>query len=92
MIGSIQHKGLRLYYTEGDGSRLPQEQLSKINMIFTALDAVSSEKDIRALGRGIHKLSGDMRDFWALKVTGNYRIVFRFEDDEVLDVDYLDYH
>jgi proteic killer suppression protein len=66
--------------------------LSKISRILTALDAVSSENDIMALGLGIHKLTGNMKDFWALKVSANYRITFRFEDGDIFDVDYVDYH
>ena len=92
MIQSIRHKGLRLYYEEGNGAKLPKEQLVKINRILTALDAVSSEDDIKALGSGIHQLKGNYLGFWALTVTANYRIIFRFEVPDVVDVDYLDYH
>ena len=89
MIESINHKGLRLFYEEGIGSKLPGEQLIKIARI---LDAVSSEQDIRAFGSGIHKLSGNMKYFWAIKVNANYRIIFRLEVGNIYDVDYLDYH
>jgi proteic killer suppression protein len=92
MIESINHKGLRLFYEEGIGSKLPNDQLIKITRILDALDAVSSEQDIRALGSGIHKLSGNMKDFWAIKVSANYRIIFRLEAGNIYDVDYLDYH
>jgi proteic killer suppression protein len=56
------------------------------------LDAVSSEEDIKALGLSIHALKGKYAGFWALSVTGNYRIIFRFHRGDVYDVDYLDYH
>jgi proteic killer suppression protein len=92
MIETIRHKGLRLYYEDGSGAKLPNEQLAKIARLLTALDALSSEDDIRQLGSGIHKLSGDMKNFWAIKASANYRIVFRFEDGNVFDVDYIDYH
>jgi proteic killer suppression protein len=92
MIVSIRHKGLRQYYETGNGAKLPSEQLRKIARILTALDAVTSEDDITQLGSSIHKLKGDLADFWALSVTGNYRIIFRFLDNDVLDVDYIDYH
>ena len=92
MIESISHKGLRHYYEEGIGSKLPPDQLNKIARILDALDAVSSEEDVRALGSGIHKLSGKMKDFWSIKVSANYRIVFRLEAGNTYDVDYLDYH
>ena len=41
---------------------------------------------------GIHKLTGDLAEFWAATVTPNYRIIFRFEAGDVYDVDYTDYH
>lgn len=92
MIVSISHKSLRQYFEDGNGSKLPHEQLSKIARVLTALDAVSSEDDIKALGSGIHKLAGNMKDFWSIKISANYRIVFRFEGGNIFDIDYLDYH
>lgn len=91
-IISIRHKNLRLYYEEGSSAKLPHDQLTKIARILTALDAVSTENDIKALGSGIHKLTGDMKEFWSIKVSANYRIIFRFEDGDIFDVDYIDYH
>jgi len=92
VIVTINHKNLRLYFEEADGSKLPHEQLKKISRILTALDAVSSEDDIKALGSGIHKLTGNLKDFWSIKVSANYRIIFRLKDGDIFDVDYLDYH
>ncbi len=92
MIATIRHKNLRLYFEEGNGSKLPHDQLAKVARILTALDAVSSEDDIKALGSGIHKLTGNLKDFWSIKVSANYRIIFRFETGDIFDVDYLDYH
>jgi len=92
MIATIRHKGLRLYFEEDSGAKLPSEQLGKIARILTSLDAVSSEDDIKALGSGIHKLSGNRNDFWSIKVSANYRIIFRFEAGDIFDVDYVDYH
>jgi toxin HigB-1 len=71
---------------------LPQDFLRKIARILTVLDAVTKEEDIWQLGSGIHRLSGDLSDYWSIKVSGNYRIIFRFKDGDVFDVDYLDYH
>lgn len=92
MIESIKHKGLRQYFEEGKSAKLPADQLSKIRRIFDMLDAVTSEDDIKQLGKNVHPLKGDFAGFWALSVTGNYRIIFRFEDGGVYDVDYIDYH
>lgn len=92
MIINIAHKGLRMFYEHGLSVKLPTEQLSKIRRILGMLDAVTSEDDIKAIGLSIHKLKGEYSGFWALSVTGNYRIIFRFHAGDVYDVDYLDYH
>lgn len=92
MIESIRHKGLLLYYTEGSGAKLPAGHLVKISRILDMLDAVSSEDDIKQMGAGIHKLSGNLKEYWSIKVNANYRIIFRFEDGNIYDVDYIDYH
>lgn len=81
-----------MYYEEGNGAKLPYDQLNKIARMLDALDAVSSDEDIRALGAGIHKLTGDMREFWSIKISANYRIIFRLEAGNIHDVDYQDYH
>lgn len=92
MIASISHKALRIYYETGNGKGLPAGQLRKIARILTALDAVTSEDDIKQLGSGVHLLKGNLKSFWAISVTGNYRIIFRFITPDVLDVNYVDYH
>jgi proteic killer suppression protein len=91
VIQTIRHKGLRLYYETGNGSKLPKEQLAKIRRFLTALDAITSEEDIKSLGSGIHPLKGELKEFWALSITGNYCMIFRFQQPDVFDVDYLDY-
>jgi proteic killer suppression protein len=52
MIQTITHKGLRLYFEKGNGSKLPAEHLTKIALILDALDAIASEDDIKSLGAG----------------------------------------
>lgn len=58
----------------------------------TLLDAAAKPEDMEFPGSGLHKLSGELKDFWAVKINANYRIIFRFEGMDVIDVDYLDYH
>lgn len=56
------------------------------------LDAAARPEDMDYPGSGLHKLSGDLKEFWSVKVNANYRIIFRFEDGHAFDVDYRDYH
>ena len=92
MVRNIRHKGLRLYYEEGNGSLLPAGQLAKLSRLLSALNAISAESDILALRNGIHALKGLYKGHWSLTITGNYRLIFRWEAPDILDVDYLDYH
>ncbi len=92
MIKSIRSKALRLFYEKDDASKLPASQRRKIGLILGLLDAATTPSDMDFPGSGLHKLSGDLKEYWAVKVSGNYRIIFRFTDEGVMDVDYLDYH
>ncbi|WP_394342374.1 type II toxin-antitoxin system RelE/ParE family toxin [Taibaiella koreensis] len=58
-VKSFIHKGLKVFYTTGNGSRLPAEQRNKINRILDMLDAVTCIADIEHLGMGIHRLTGN---------------------------------
>lgn len=60
--------------------------MKKIARLLTSLDAVSSVDDIVQLG------SGDMTDYWAIHVSANYKLIFRFDKGDVHDVNYVDYH
>ena len=92
MIESIRHKGLRLFWEKGDPSKLPAAQIVKIRLILTLLHNAKQIENVNFPGSGLHSLKGELSGFWAVKVSGNYRIVFRFVKENVVDIDYLDYH
>jgi len=45
-----------------------------------------------APGLVLHPLRGNLAGFWAVRVSGNWRVIFRLEDGQVFDVDLIDYH
>lgn len=92
MIESIQHKGLRLLWEKDNASKLPATQIMKIRLILSLLDNAVNVQDINFPGSDLHPLKGDLAGFWSVKVNGNYRLIFRFENENVFDVDYIDYH
>jgi proteic killer suppression protein len=92
MIINYRHKGLELYATKGDRSKLQQKHIERIKLILTRLDAAKSAQMMNQPGYNFHQLSGDRLGFYAVKVSGNYRIIFRFEGENAYDVDYIDYH
>ncbi len=92
VIESIKHKGLRLYWEKNDASRLPASQITKLRLILTQLHGAKEIGDMNFPGSDLHLLKGDLKGLWAVKASGNYRVVFRFEDGEAYDIDYMDYH
>ena len=92
MIVSLRHKGLRLFYEKGDGSKLQPQHILKIRLILTRLAAATRPEIMQVPGYNLHLLTGNWNGFWSVKVDKNYRIVFRFEGENVHDVDYIDYH
>lgn len=92
MIDSFQHKGLRLFFENDDPSKLQPHHVEKIRRILYKLDEAKAIDDMNVVGWALHPLKGKEQGFWAVKVNGNWRIIFRFEDGNAHDVDYLDYH
>lgn len=92
-FNDIKHKGLRLLIEEGSGKLLPFEQIHKIKKIFSILTADSNLNSFNAFpGLMLHSLKGSMEGFWSVSVTGNYRIIFKFDGEYFYDIDYIDYH
>ena len=92
MIRSFAHKGLKRLYDRGDQSKLPADMADRIVDILAALDVAEDLADLDRPSFRLHALKGKLKDFWAVTVRANWRIVFRFDRSDVIDVDFLDYH
>ncbi len=91
MIKNFRHRGLKRLYEKGDKSKVHSQQADKIKRILTALDIADSPQDMNLPGYKFHTLHGDLKGYYSVWVTGNWRIVFKF-DDVPEDVDLTDYH
>ena len=94
MIKTFKSKSLRLLWENNDGSKLPAAQLKKIRYILQIIDELEDmPQDIATfVSLRPHPLKGSLRGYWSLDVTGNYRIIFQFENKNAFDLDYLDTH
>ncbi|MEJ5964006.1 type II toxin-antitoxin system RelE/ParE family toxin [Pedobacter immunditicola] len=94
MIKTIKSKPLRLLWEKGDGSKLPPNELKKIRLALQIIDDLEEvpEDLARLVSWRPHPLKGNMHGFWSLDITGNYRVIFRFENKNAFDLDYLDTH
>lgn len=86
----FKHRGLRSLHLEGNDRRLSRAHVPRIRRILTALEYASSPREVEQPGFRLHPLRGS--DLWSVRVSANWRIVFRFVDGEAVDVDLLDYH
>ena len=92
MIINFRHKGLRLFYEKDDSSKLQPHHIEKIRRILYRLDESLTIEDMNQIGWALHQLTGELKGFWSVKVDKNFRIIFRLENEQVFDVDYIDYH
>ena len=68
------------------------EHTIKLRDILARLDAATTLADMDVPGFHLHALKGDLKSFWAVTVRANWRVIFRLEGGDALDVDYIDYH
>lgn len=92
MIIGFRHKGLKLLYDTGDRRRVPSEYAGKIERVLARLDVATVPEDMNLPGFRLHPLKGGLSGFWAVSVSGNWRVIFRFEGAHACDVDLVDYH
>lgn len=92
MIRSFKSKALKKLFEANDARGLPVEQRARIENRLATLDAATRPEDMNIAGYGLHPLAGPLKGFFAVKVTGNWRIIFRFEGQDAVDVDHIDYH
>lgn len=92
MILNFRHNGLRRFYERGERNRVPSEYAGKIQRILLNLASAAGPEDMDFPGYRLHRLSGNLGGYWAVNVSANWRITFRFESTDVCDVDLADYH
>ena len=92
MIRSFRHKNLRRLFETGERRKLPPQDVERIENILFLLSRAQAPEDMDLPALRLHPLKGQRKGFWAVTVRANWRIVFRFDEGEVYDVDFLDYH
>ena len=92
MIKSIKHKGLKLFYETGKTSGIQLKHAKKLKVILISLNNAASIEDLNFPGANLHALKGNLKEYWSIKVSGNWRIIFQYKNGDVFLVDYLDYH
>jgi toxin HigB-1 len=92
MIRWFRHRGLRRLYERGESAQVRPDMLDKIENVLARLDVATTPEKMDLPGFRLHPLRGDLRGFWAVTVRANWRIIWRFDGTDVVDVDLIDYH
>lgn len=88
----FRHKGLERFFLRGITAGIQAKHASKPGLILGRLNASVEPRDMALPGLRLHPLRGDRMSTWAVNVSGNWRVTFRFSGSDVEDVDYEDYH
>lgn len=92
MIKHFRNRGLKRLYERGDKSRINPAIVDKVEAALGLLDVAEAPNDVDLTGYMLHPLRGNLQGFWSIRVSGNWRITFRFDNGDVYDVNLEDYH
>lgn len=92
MIKSFQHKGLEAYFRTGTKAGIRPAHARRLRLQLAALDGSVSPQGMNLPGWKLHRLTGNLAGQWAVSVSGNWRLTFRFDGQDAVLVDYQDYH
>ena len=92
MIESFKHKGLEQFFKGKSGAGIQAAHYKRLCILLSALAAAKQPQDMNAPGWNLHQLKGDLKGHWAVTVSGNWRLTFKFDGNDVDLVDYQDYH
>ena len=92
MILSFRHKGLERLHRHGESRGLPPQVVARLDRILDQLHASDRPQDMDLPGYRLHALRGERKGQWAVRVSGNWRVVFAFAGSNAIDVDLVDYH
>jgi proteic killer suppression protein len=92
MIRGFKDKGLQRFFQRGKASGIQSEHAKKLRLILGRLHAATEANDMNLPGLYLHQLKDKQKGRWSVRVSGNWRVTFRFEAPDATDIDYEDYH
>jgi len=90
VIKSFRHRGIEKFFHTGSKAGIQPQHARKLRLQLFALDNAKGPGDMNALGK-LHALAGALQGHWAIWVSGNWRLTFKFENEDAVFVDYQDY-
>jgi proteic killer suppression protein len=91
----FRHKGLKQLYESDSAKGVPPAMADKLRKLLFAIETATTIEQLdRFPGWRLHPMKGDLKGFWSLTVTGNWRLIFLHDavSGTAADIDLLDYH
>ena len=92
LIRNFKHKGLERFFLRGSRAGIRASHASRLRLVLSRLHASAGPRDMDLPGLYLHPLKGSKSGTWSVRVSGNWRVTFRFEGPDAVDVNYEDYH
>ncbi len=92
VIRTFRHKGLEAFFTRDDPRKILADRVDRITRLLDRLDGAKVPQDMNLPGWGFHELKGRRKGEYAVSVSGNWRITFRFEGVDAFEVNLEDHH
>jgi len=92
LVRSFRHRGIEKFFRTGSKAGIQAKHAAKLRLQLFALENAKSPSDMNAPGWQLHPLAGRLAGYWAISVSGNWRLTFMFEGEDAVLVDYQDYH
>jgi len=90
MIKNFKHKGLGKFFSTGSKAGIQAVHARKLQLILGRLNASTSPRDMNLPGLYLHELKGDRQGTWSVRVSGNWRVTFKFDRTDAIAVNYED--
>ena len=82
MILGFNHKGLEKFFTKGVKSGIQVKHAERLRLILGRLNVSMAPRDVALPDLNPHELGGNRKETWTVRVSGNWRVTFRFESNE----------
>ena len=92
MIKSFRHKGIERFFKKGDARGINAKHGPRIRRVLDLIDQATTVEQLDISGMYLHPLKGDRKGEWAMTVSGNWRITFRFVGEDATNLNLEDYH
>lgn len=91
-ITGFRHKGLERFFSRGRIAGIQAQHAKRRRLILASLSVAEAPGEMGLPGYSLHPLKGNRQGTWAVRVSGNWRVTFRFDGPDATDVNYEDYH